>query len=207
MKSAILLIALFVILAYCDSTTTYQWPIPPGQGGDIIISNFGDYRPAYNSVVPHFHEGLDIKVDATREQDVISVTYGFQLRATPVLNAYGYIVRIRHYFDDASGAWNHGSNYIHMWNCNDSLNDTSIVYQGVYISHQTTFWQNHLHLEYISLDWAGSFIASRNPFLIDALRVNDIERPILNNLYVDYSCHGDAYVENMNFLSYEFDQL
>ncbi|MGQ9465962.1 MAG: hypothetical protein ACUVQ4_09760, partial [bacterium] len=26
-------------------------------------------------------------------------------------------------------------------------------------------------------------------------------------LYVDYSCHGDANVENMNFLSYEFDQL
>lgn len=211
MERIILLFGLFVVFAYSDTTTTYRWPIPSGQGGDTIISNFGDYRPQSGYASAHFHEGLDIKADSTggRRFDVISVTYGFKLRTLPDLASYGWIVKVRHYFDDASGAWNHGSNYIHMWNRNDSLNDTSIVYQGVYISHQTTFWRNHLHLEYTSLSWDGSFIASRNPFLLSELPIplTDSRKPILNHLYVDYSCHGNAEVENLNFLGYEFDTL
>ncbi len=209
MRKIILSIFFFVILANSDPTTTYRWPIVTGQGGDSIISNFCDYRPQSGYASAHFHEGLDIKADSTggREFDVISITYGFQMRNLPVLYSYGWLVKVRHYFDDASGSWNHGSNYIHMWNCNDSLNDTSVVYQGVYISHQTTFWQNHLHLEYTSLSWDGSFIASRNPFLLAELPIPviDSRKPILNNLYVDYSCHGNANVTNMNFLSYTFD--
>lgn len=195
------LLIIMSIMLY-GQTITYRWPIPGGFKD--VISTYCDYRPA--SSPPHFHEGIDIR--SPLSEDVQCITKNFQLMALPDSGYDGWIVYVRHYTEDsAMAACNHGSRYIHMYDVNDTLNRTDTVYQNVYISHQTDFKDNHLHLEYRRIPVGGDEGTSLNPFLIDELVSNDNYSPTLNALYVDNVTRGDADVECLNFLGYEFDSL
>jgi len=204
MNRVAIIFSLVVALLFADTTATYFWPIP---GGDkIVISNLGDYRPETSPA--HFHAGIDIPTDTVDyKEDVWTITLSFRVD-TIIHKDYtgiGYIVKVQHFSNDTTKELSHGSRYIHM---NDIEPDLQIgsVYIGDLISYQTTFWQNHLHLDYRRPhSLSGSNVI--NPFVLPILQVDDTLKPILNHLYVDYSCHGDADVENLNFLSYEFDTL
>jgi hypothetical protein len=185
-------------LLFADSTTTYFWSIP---GGDKVVnSNLGDYRP--ESSPAHFHTGIDIPANT---EDVWTITLSFRVD-TIIHKDYtgiGYIVKVQHYSDDTTQELSHGSCYIHMNNIESDLYIDSI-YIGDLISHQTTFWNDHLHLDYRRPhSLSGSNVI--NPFTLSILQVPDTCRPILKYLYVDYSCHGNANVQNLNFLGYRFD--
>lgn len=195
-------------MVYADSTTTYRWPFVTGQGADTIISNFCDFRPQDVST-PHFHEGIDIRACSTSRKayDVISITSGYEILSNPDSFSYGWIVKTRFYTDDTLGTLipNQGAHHIHMLEINDSL-QANKCYINTYLSHQTKFWRNHLHLEYIML---GTNSYSKNPFHITELPIPlaDATSPILNKIYVDYFVLGSATVDSLNFLGYNFDQL
>jgi hypothetical protein len=201
-KIAITLIIFSTIIGYCDTTTTYHWPIP--NVNPKVISNFCDYRPLSTYANPHFHEGIDIPATTA---DVRCVTNNFILCELPDSEYYGWVVKLQHCTDDTSAAFWHGSRYIHMSDVNDTLDTIDVVYSGVYVSHQTTFWHNHLHFNFHRPDpLTGS--TRINPFFKSEFRPpSDNYSPVLHNLYVDYTHHGNADVENFNFLSYDFGNL
>ena len=197
MRKMLLTTLLIAVLPFADTTATYFWPIPGGD--EIIISNLGDYRPQSTYGPAHFHTGNDIPADT---EDVWTITLSF--RVDDIWhNQIGYNVKVQHYSDDTTHELAHGSRYIHM-KMIDTVNiHEDSIYIANLISHQTTFWNDHLHLDYRR---PHSLTGSRaiNPFVLPILQVNDTLKPILNHLYVDYSCHGSANVENLNFLGYDF---
>lgn len=51
------------LILLSSSVFAYQWPMKDASGNVDnvkVTSNFCDYRPQYNSVQSHFHEGIDI---------------------------------------------------------------------------------------------------------------------------------------------------
>lgn len=202
------LVITIITIAYADTTTTYRWPFVTGQGADTIISNFGDYRPL-DVTLPHFHEGIDIRADDTlgKTYDVISVTSGFKVIAEPTLKSYGWVITTQYYTNDTSAPVDpaQGSIHMHMLTKNDSLAN-GMKYINTFISHGTTFWRDHLHLQYEIL---GGNSYSKDPFYITRLpiQVPDDKSPVLYKIYVDDWIEGDAIVDSINFLGYYFDSL
>ncbi len=174
----------------------YQWPMQDTLGNPdnkIVESNFGDYRAG------HIHEGIDIPDQPNAQFDSL---YIWPIDYAIVVYRTTYTVRIRHYPSSFDTAKDEGSRYLHansdgICAVGDTLMLDDPVAKGW--SFDPTY-EPHLHLEYRA-HGGDNLNDSRNPFVIGALQVTDTMLPILDHLYVDYSCHGDADVENLNFLS------
>ena len=189
----------FLLLSLVPLIFAYQWPMRDSLNNPDnkkITSNFGDYRSG------HFHEGLDIPAQENALSDSL---YIWPIDIAIVLKVNRYYAKIRHCFTNFDSAKDEGSRYIHAYTyqvCEegDTLSLDDPVAQGWRFEPNSA---PHLHLEYRAHD-GDSLNDSKNPFVIDTLQVDETERPILNHLYVDYSCHGSANVENLNFLGYDF---
>ncbi len=182
----------------------YQWPMKDSLGNPdnkIIASNMGDYRPT-GAAGPHFHEGLDIPDQPNALEDSL---YIWPIDFAIVIDVNTYYAKIRHYSASFDSAKDEGSRYIHAYtyqvcDIGDTLLLDDPVAQGWQFDPN---YEPHLHLEYRA-HGANNLNDSKNPFVINSLQVDDTLKPVLNHLYVDYSCHGNAYVENLNFLGYDF---
>jgi len=193
-KFSLIICYLLYTLSIKIFAQTYSWPLFPAEYK--ISSTFGEYRGGSN---PHFHEGNDIPTSV--EKAVFPITLAFQLYYKEYDPIIGWIVKIIHYDDYGQSALSEGSSYIHMWNI-DNL-EYYTVYIGDPISTSTSFYDNHLHLEYRE---PFDLTDSKNPFYIPELRVDEDNDPILFAVYVDYSLYGDADVDNWNFLCGDFFQ-
>lgn len=192
-----------VLLLFVLSVFGYQWPMMDTLGkpdNKIVESNFGDYRSG------HIHEGIDIPPQPNALQDSL---YIWPIdSAIVVFGRTTYNVRIRRYTSSFTNPTNEGWRYLHAYTegiC--EVGDTLLLDDPVAKGWQfDPNYPSHLHLEY-RLRGGDTLKDSKNPFMIDSLCVKDTIRPILNHLYVDYSCHGNATVANLNFLGYKFDSL
>jgi len=157
---------------------TYNWPIFPPEF--VVSSTFGEFRLGFSYTESHFHEGIDIP--ATTSKSVFPITLGFQVGNMFYNPQIGWVVEVRHYKDDCSTVINEGSRYLHM-NAIDEGIQPGEIYCGDAISTNTTFVNNHLHLELkrpyqVPLENTNSI----NPFTIPALRIDDYQAPIIKNL-------------------------
>jgi len=59
--------------------TTYSWPILPYPNGKKVISGYCAYRPKYNTLEKHFHEGIDIPAGTHEIAKVYPVTLSFKV--------------------------------------------------------------------------------------------------------------------------------
>jgi len=209
----IICIELFLYVFLYSQEITYRWPIRfspqqiPTPQEKLITSTFGEYRPLYNNVYPHFHEGIDIP-EGGADFEVYPITYRFYVDDI-IPSGNGYIIELIHITNDGSAYLLEGSRYLHLLDINDSLEiggeytwDDPI--HG-WLARADMLGGNHLHLELrrpyaVPLSWANSI----NPFTIPELQINDDQSPIINYVYVDYSLYGNANVENWNFLKNDF---
>ena len=165
----------------------------------IVTSNFGDYRTG------HIHEGIDIPSQSNALQDS---RYIWPIHRGVVVGRRKYVVTVRHYASNFGGPTVEGSRYIHansdsVCEVGDTLELDDPVARGWDFEPS---YEPHLHLEYRAYG-GDTLVDSRNPFVVNTLQVADAMQPLLKHLYVDYSCHGDAVVENLNFLGYSFSKF
>jgi len=190
---------------------SYQWPMFDQYGqpdNKKVSSGYCSFRPAYNSVQPHFHGGIDIPEQENAQQYnlyIWPIDYGV---VTNIGGTHPFEwIKIRHYnytnnqFKDAKCE---GSVYRHANPCcaeGDSLTLDDPVAEGWNMYKPG---EEHLHLEYRIIG-SGSEDYN-NPFTITELQIEDNNAPRLFYLYVDYSRQGSADVACWEYLGSDFGQ-
>jgi len=212
-------------LKYCHHIYRILWakygPIGskgrgPGQGGTEKYYGNGQHNEGYSIIKTVNYLGTPIYAivggiwyenvggDHHQNCDAFLLQINMQGDEYPGIFSFGDNYKVQHFSDDTTESLSHGSCYIHMDVIDTTIQHIGQIYIGDLISYQTTFWNNHLHLDYRRPhSLSGSNVI--NPFTLSILQVSDTSRPILKYLYVDYSCHGNASVQNLNFLNYRFD--
>ncbi len=200
---SIILILLSIIIASNLTAQTYSWPILPYPSGKRVTSGYCAYRPAYNSIVEHFHEGIDIPEETDPLCHVYPTTLAYKVIKIYTLGPdNNLMVKVIHYSDDTSSALSEGSKYIHLKEVLENIYEDSI-YIGDPISAATDLYLDHLHFEYRT---PSDLANSNNPFAITELQIEDNTAPTLCSLYVDYSRQGDAEVACWEYLGSNFAQ-
>ena len=198
-----IILILVLIIASNLGAQTYSWPILPYPSGKRVTSGYCAYRPTYNSIIEHFHEGIDIPEETDPLCHVYPTTLAYKVIKIDTLGPdNNLMVKVIHYTDDTSSVLSEGSKYIHLKEVLENIYEDSI-YIGVPISSATDLYLDHLHFEYRT---PSDLANSNNPFTITELQIEDNSAPVLCSLYVDYSRQGDAVVACWEYLESNFGQ-